>query len=197
MQHLLLLGAYRDNEITSDHPLMHTLDAIRKAGAPIHDIVLAPLAREDAAQVMADSLHCDRDRTAPLAELVYEKTAGNPFFLLQFLTALVDEGLLSFDHSTAAWSWDLTRIRAKEYTDNVADLMVGRLCRLPESTQEILRRLACLGTSADVARLATVYEDSHERLRHDLQEALRSELVLVSDDSYRFLHDRVQEAATR
>ena len=195
VQHLLLIGAYRDNEITSDHPLSHTLDAIRKAGALIHDIVLAPLAREDAAQLMADSLHCDRERTAPLAELVYEKTAGNPFFLIQFLTALVDEGLLSFDHSTAGWSWDLTRIRAKEYTDNVADLMVGRLSRLPESTQEILRRLACLGTSADFARLASVYEDSYEKLRHDLQEALRSELVLVSDDSYRFLHDRVQEAA--
>jgi PAS domain S-box-containing protein len=195
VQHLLLIGAYRDNEITSDHPLSHTLDAIRKAGALIHDIVLAPLAREDAAQLMADSLHCDRERTAPLAELVYEKTAGNPFFLIQFLTALVDEGLLSFDHSTAGWSWDLARIRAKEYTDNVADLMVARLSRLPESTQEILRRLACLGTSADFARLATVYEDSDEKLRHDLQEALRSELVLVSENSYRFLHDRVQEAA--
>ena len=195
VQHLLLIGAYRDNEITSDHPLSHTLDAIRKAGALIHDIVLAPLAREDAAQLMADSLHCDRERTAPLAELVYEKTAGNPFFLIQFLTALVDEGLLSFDHSTAGWSWDLARIRAKEYTDNVADLMVGRLSRLPESTQEILRRLACLGTSADFARLAMVYEDSDEKLRHDLQEALRSELVLVSENSYRFLHDRVQEAA--
>ena len=148
---------------------MRTLDAIRQAGALIHEIVLAPLHREDAAELMAESLHCDRDRTAPLTELVYEKTAGNPFFLLQFLTALVDEGLLSFDHSTAGWSWDLARIRGKEYTDNVADLMVGRLCRLPESTQEILRRLACLGTGADFARLATVYEGSHEKLRHDLQ----------------------------
>jgi PAS domain S-box-containing protein len=195
VQHLLLIGAYRDNEVTSDHPLSHTLDAIRKAGALIHDIVLAPLAREDAAQLMADALHCDRERTAPLAELVYEKTAGNPFFLIQFLTALVDEGLLSFDHSTAGWSWDLARIRAKEYTDNVADLMVDRLCRLPESTQEILRRLACLGTSADFVRLAMVYEDSDENLRHDLDEALQTELVLLSDNSYRFLHDRVHEAA--
>ena len=195
VRHLLLIGAYRDNEVTSSHPLMHTLDTTRTAGALIHEIVLAPLHREDAAELMADALHCDRARTTPLAQLVYEKTAGNPFFLIQFLTALVDEGLLSFDHSTTGWSWDLARIRAKEYTDNVADLMVGRLCRLPESTQEILRRLACLGTSADFARLATVYEDSHEKLRHDLQEALQSELVLVSDDSYRFLHDRVQEAA--
>ena len=195
MQHLLLIGAYRGNEIASSHRLMRTFDAIRTAGALIHEIVLEPLALENAAQLMADALHCDRARATPLAELVCEKTAGNPFFLIQFLTALVDEGLLSFDHSTAGWSWDLARIRAKEYTDNVADLMVGRLCRLPESTQEILRRLACLGTSADVGRLATVYEDSYEKLRDDLQEALRSELILVSDDSYRFLHDRVQEAA--
>jgi predicted ATPase len=84
VRHLLLIGAYRDNEVTSTHPLMRTLDTTRKAGALIHEIVLAPLHREDAAELMAESLHCDRDRTAPLTELVYEKTAGNPFFCFSF-----------------------------------------------------------------------------------------------------------------
>ncbi|HJZ72327.1 MAG TPA: sigma 54-interacting transcriptional regulator [Vicinamibacterales bacterium] len=195
VHHLLLIGAYRDNEVTSAHPLTRTVDAIEKRGVPVHEIGLVPLGGEDVEQLIADSLRCDRKYAAPLAELVYQKTGGNPFFVIQFLTALVDEGLLSFDHSTAAWSWDLSRIRAKGYTDNVADLMVGKLRRLPKSTQDVLRRLACLGTGADFARLAMVYEDSDEKLRHALQDALRTELVLLSDNSYRFLHDRVQEAA--
>ena len=89
-----------------------------------------------------------------------EKTAGNPFFAIQFLSALVEEGLLTFDHGAARWSWDLTRIHAKGYTDNVVDLMVGKLSRLPVNTQKALQQLACLGNSAELALLAMVYEDS-------------------------------------
>ena len=195
VRHVLLIGAYRDNEVTSAHPLMRTLDAIRNAGAPVQEIVLAPLAHEDVGQLIADSLYCDRERAAPLAELVHEKTAGNPFFVIQFLSALVEEGLLTFDHGAARWFWDLTRIHAKGYTDNVVDLMVGKLSRLPINTQEALQQLACLGNSAEFALLAMVREDSKEELHRDLQEALRTGLVLQSEGSYRFLHDRVQEAA--
>ena len=145
----------------------------------MHEIVLAPLAREDVAELMADSLHCDRERATPLAELVHEKTAGNPFFVIQFLSALVDEGLLTFDHGTAGWSWDLARIRAKEYTDNVVDLMVGKLCRLPDRA----RKRSCSGSLAwATAQMSRGWQWS-TRIRtrsceHDLQEALRSELVL-------------------
>jgi len=195
VRHLLLIGAYRDNEVTSAHPLMRQLEAIRKAGALVQEIVLAPLAREDVGQLIADALYCDREGAAPLAHLVHEKTAGNPFFAIQFLSALVDEGLLTFDHGAARWSWDLTRIHAKGYTDNLVDLMVGKLRRLPVDTQKALRQLACLGNSAEFALLAMVYEDSKEALHSDLQEALRTGLVLHSDGAYKFLHDRVQEAA--
>ena len=108
---------------------------------------------------MRDSLHCEPERTAPLAQLVHEKTTGNPFFAIQFISALADEGLLTFDHGEARWSWDLNRIHAKGYTDNVVDLMVGKLNRLPVETQKALQQLACLGNSAEFTLLPMVYED--------------------------------------
>src|SRR5262249_11226754 len=149
---------------------------------------------EHVSELLADALHCDRRRAAPLAELVLHKTAGNPFFVMQFVPALADEGLLTFDHSAACWSWDLARIHAQRYTDNVVDLMVDKLARLPVDTQSVLQRLACVGNSAEFSRLALVHEGSAEGLRNHLQEAVRSELVLYADGAYRFLHDRVHEA---
>jgi len=127
LRHLMLIGAYRDNEVSAAHPLMLKLETIRNAGTPVQEVKLAPLAREDVGELIADALRCERARIAPLAELVYEKTAGNPFFLIQFIHALLDEGLLAFDHRAEHWSWDLERIHAKGYTSNVADLMVGKL----------------------------------------------------------------------
>src|SRR5580692_470546 len=94
VQHLMLIGAYRDNEVDPTHPLMRRLEAIRKAGAIAQDIVLAPLAREDLRQLVADSLHCEPERAKPLAQLIHDKTAGNPFFAIQFFSALAEEGLL-------------------------------------------------------------------------------------------------------
>ena len=107
LRHLMLIGAYRDNEVTAAHPLTRKLEAIRNAGAPVQEISLAPLAGEDVRQLVADALRCEPARAAPLAELVHEKTAGNPFFVIQFIAALADEGLLTFDHEAARWSWDL------------------------------------------------------------------------------------------
>ena len=105
-----------------------------------------------------------RARHVPGA-LVHEKTAGNPFFANQFLSVLVDEELITFDHDAAGWSWDLARIHAKGYTDNVIDMLVGKLGRLPGRTRQVLQQLACLGHSADFARLMMVYEGSEEELR--------------------------------
>ena len=195
VQHLMLIGAYRDNEVNSAHPLMRKLEAIRKAGAIVHEIVLAPLAREDLGRLIGDSLHCEPERATPLAHLVHEKTAGNPFFAIQFLSALAEEGLLTFDHGDARWSWNLDRIHAKGYTDNVVDLLVGKLNRLPIETQRALQQLACTGGSAEFALLTMVYEDSTKDMHRDLWEAVRTGLVFRSETAYRFLHDRVQEAA--
>jgi PAS domain S-box-containing protein len=195
VQHLLVVGAYRDNEVSPSHPLRQTMDAIRKVGARMQEIVLAPLRVDDIGQLVADALYIERNAAQPLAQLVYEKTSGNPFFAIQFLTALADEGLLRFDDDEARWSWDLNRIYAKGYTDNVADLLVWKLNRLPVETQSALQQLACLGNSADFATLKMIYQDSYEELERLLWEAVLAGLVLRSEDSYRFLHDRVQEAA--
>src|ERR1700758_4355675 len=157
VQPLMLIGAYRDNEVDSAHPLMRRLEAIRQAGVIVQEIILAPLACEDLGRLIAESLHCELERVTSLAELVNEKTAGNPFFAIQFISALAEEMLLTFDHSDGRWSWDLHRIHAKGYTDNVVDLMVGKLTRLPVETQNALKQLACLGNSAEFGMLRMLY----------------------------------------
>jgi predicted ATPase/signal transduction histidine kinase/GAF domain-containing protein len=195
VQHLLVIGAYRDNEVDSTHPLMRRLDTIRKEGAFVQEISLAPLDREDLTRLIADTLGCAPGGAAPLARLVHEKTGGNPFFAIQFISALAEEGLLRFDHAAARWRWDLDRIHAKGYTDNLADLMVGKLTRLPVKTQATLQQLACLGNVAESTVLSIVLGKSVEDVRSDLRDPLRLELVQHIQGSYKFIHDRVQEAA--
>ena len=195
VRHLMLIGAYRDNEVNSAHPLMRKLEAIRQVGAIVHEILLAPLAGEDLGRLIADSLNCESGPVTPLAQLVREKTAGNPFFAVQFISALAEEALLTFDHASGRWSWDLTRIQAKGYTDNVADLIVGKLNRLPVDTQKALQEFACLGNSAEIATFCIVRGASEEQVHSDLWEAVRLEFIVRLEGSYKFVHDRVQEAA--
>ena len=195
LHHLLLIGAYRDNEVDAAHPLTRKLEAIRDAGALVQKITLAPLAREDVGQLVADALRCEPVRATPLAELVYEKTAGNSFFVIQFLHALADEGLLTLEREQASWSWDLDRIHAKGYTDNVVHLMARKLSRLPVEVQNALQRLACLGNSAEVTTLSLVQGSPEDQVHADLWEAVRLELIERLDRGYRFVHDRIQKAA--
>ena len=195
VQRLLVIGAYRDNEVDSAHPLMRKLDAVRKAGAFVQEISLAPLAPEDLGRLIADTLNCAPGDAAPLARLVHEKTSGNPFFAIQFISALAEEGLLRFDHDAARWRWELDRLHVKGYTDNVVDLMVGRLTRLPVATQAALQQLACLGNVAKITMLSVVLGKSEDDVRSDLWDAVRLELVELMEGSYKFIHDRVQEAA--
>jgi PAS domain S-box-containing protein len=195
LQHLMLIGAYRDNEVTAAHPLMRKLEAIKSAGGKVAEITPAPLAREHLGQLIADALRCEPERAAPLAQLVHEKTGGNPFFAIQFISSLAEEGLLTFDHDAARWAWDLIRIQAKGYTDNVVDLMVGRLTRLPVETQAALQQMACLGNVAEFTTLSIVLGKRDEDVRSDLWDAVRLELIEHLHGSYKFIHDRVQEAA--
>src|SRR6266446_3495700 len=192
---LLVIGAYRDNEVSAVHPLRRTLDTIRHAGASVQEISLVPLARHDVGQLMADALRCEPARVAPLAQLVHDKTAGNPFFAIQFIAALAEEGLLTFDHGQGCWSWDLFRFHDKASTENVVDLMVGKLHRLPIDTQEALQQLACLGHTAAITTLALVHGTSEEEVHAHLWEAVRNEVIERLESAYRFIHDRVQEAA--
>jgi predicted ATPase/signal transduction histidine kinase len=195
VRHLLLVGAYRDNEVSPVHPLTHTLESIRNAGGRVQEIALAPLILNDVGQLVADTLHVKREDVQLLAELVAEKTGGNPFFAIQFVTALADEALLTFDPETFAWQWDMERIRAKGFTDNVADFMAEKLSRFPEATLEVLKQFACLGSSAHTATLSIVLGVSREKIHAELLEIVRAGLVFRRDGTYVFLHDRVQEAA--
>jgi predicted ATPase/GAF domain-containing protein len=195
VRHLLLVGAYRDNEVSLAHPLLRTLETIRGAGARVQEIVLAPLGLDDVGQLLADALHCELECARPLAQLVQEKTEGNPFFAIQFFTALAEEGLLAFDSVARAWQWDMNRIRAKNYTDNVVDFMSRKLMRLSAPTQEVLKALACLGTDAEVATLALAQGETKEAMHVALQEAVRAGLVYQQEGSCKFLHDRIQQAA--
>jgi PAS domain S-box-containing protein len=195
LHHLMLIGAYRDNEVDTSHPLMRKLDTIKSTGGKVAEITLAPLAREHLGQLITAALRCEPERAAPLADLVYGKTSGNPFFAIQFLSSLAEEGLLTFDHNSSRWLWDLGRIQAKGYTDNVVDLMVGKLTRLPVESRNALQQLACLGNAAEITRLATVLRITEEEVDKTLWTARRQELVARIGRHYRFVHDRVQEAA--
>ena len=195
LRYLMLIGAYRDNEVTASHPLMRKLEAIKAAGGKVAEITLAPLTKEHLGQLIADALRCEPERAAPLAQLVHEKTGGNPFFAIQFLSSLAEEGMLTFDHDAARWSWDLERIHAKRYTDNVVELMVGKLTRLSSATQQALKQLACLGNAAEFATLALVHGEAEEAMHAALWEAVHAGFVFREENTYKFLHDRIQQAA--
>ncbi len=195
LQHLLLIGAYRANELTSAHSLKQKLEAIETAGGKVVEITLAPLAPEHLQQLISEALRCEMERAAPLAQLVHEKTGGNPFFANRFIASLAEEGMLTFDHDAACWCWDLGRIQAKGYTDNLVDLMVGKLTRLTAETQKAVQQLACLGNAAAVGTLSLVYGTTETEIHSLLDEAVRADLLERRKDSYHFIHDRIQEAA--
>jgi PAS domain S-box-containing protein len=193
--HLLLIGAYRDNEVDAFHPLLRKLQAIREARTAVQEISLGSLARDDVTRLIADALRCEGARAAPLAQLVHEKTGSNPFFVIQFLSELVEHGLLFYDHACGRWAWDPERIHAQAYTDNVVDLIVGRLARLPAATQHALQQLACLGSTANLITLGLILGTSDDELHTQLADAVAAELIERQESSYRFTHDRIREAA--
>jgi PAS domain S-box-containing protein len=153
------------------------------------------LTYDDLTQLISESIGCETTGVNPLVQLVHEKTAGNPFFAIQFLYELADEALLVYDHADARWVSDLDRIHAKRYTDNVVDLMAVKINRLPAETQATLCQLACVGFGAEFALLGTVCQTSQGELHERLWEAVRSGLVHRSGNAYAFPHDRIQEAA--
>ena len=195
VRHLLLLGAYRDNEVSPSHPLAQMLNEIRAAGTAVREIILKPLSMEDIHRLVVDALQSEPGRAESLAQLIYQKTGGNPLFTNQFLAALAEENLLALDSTARAWNWNLNGIHAKGFADNVGDLMAEKLGRLSDTAQEALRQLACLGNSAKIAALNMVRGDSEEALHAVLLEAFRAGLVFRLDGAYAFIHDRAREAA--
>jgi predicted ATPase/tRNA A-37 threonylcarbamoyl transferase component Bud32 len=195
VNHLLVLGAYRHNEVDRTHPLMRTVEVVRHSNIKVSEIGLTSLTSDDVCHLVADSLYCEVQRARPLARLVHEKTRGNPFFVIQFLNTLEDEQLLVFQPDTHRWTWKLEQIHAKNFTNNAVDLMLRKIGNLSAITQEGLKQFACLGTSADIKTLASACEQSEAALHSAFWDALQAGLVLRHKDIYQFLHDRVQEAA--
>ena len=194
--HLLLLGAYRDNEVGPSHPLTRMVEGLRKQGMGVETMKAGPLSSEHLDRLVADTLRCEPSHSEPLARLIFGKTEGNPFFFIQFLSTLHEEGLLAFDRGRRAWTWDLERIEAKTYADNVAELMAAKLRQLAEPSQRVLRLAGCLGNGFDLDTLALVNGRSREETETDLSGAIdRGFLRAVPEGGFRFLHDRVQEAA--
>ena len=191
--YLFLVGAYRDNEVGPDHPLAVAVKAIRAAGAALTEVVLAPLGLTSVTTLVADTLH--RSDVGPLSKLVHDRTAGNPFFTIQFLTALADDGLVAFDRDANQWTWDLTSIAARSFTEDALALVIMRITRLPKAARDALQMLACLGSAAATETLASVLDVTVPEVHAALVDAVDAGHVALRNDTYTFLHDRIQEAA--
>ncbi len=195
-RYLLLIGAYRDNEVSPDHPLMIKIEAIRSAGGNVRTIQLQPLSFAHLRHLLADTFRSPESQVESLARLVYEKTGGNAFFTIQFLKTLHGEQLVGVDRAERNWCWDIEVIKTKGYADNVVDLMVGNLKKLPPETQRILRIASCIGNTLSIATLASVSGVGKEEVQQILWEALQDGLIQmgVVDSTCTFLHDRVQQS---
>ncbi|MBD2387084.1 trifunctional serine/threonine-protein kinase/ATP-binding protein/sensor histidine kinase [Cylindrospermum sp. FACHB-282] len=213
--YLLLIGAYRDNEVSAAHPLVLSLEEIKKSSATVNAITLEPLSNFSLNQLVADTLSCSSEVAQPLTQLVYQKTKGNPFFSTQFLKALYADGLIRFDWNGGNWQCDITEVKALALTDNVVDFMALQLQKLPLKTQSVFKLAACIGNQFDLATLAIVSQQSQIETAACLWKGLQEELILPTNEiykfflgretqdtatdsqivNYKFLHDRVQQAA--
>jgi predicted ATPase/signal transduction histidine kinase len=219
-EYLYLIGAYRDNEVDTAHPLMRTMEAIEKSGAEVETIQLQLLMETHLNQLLSETFSCDLERSKPLAGLCFAKTRGNPFFLNQFIHSLDQDGLIFFNSDEGIWQWDEAKIRQTDITDNVVDLMVSKIQKLSGNTGPLLSLAACIGNRFDLNTLSVVYGKPAQETAEALLQALQEELVLPVDESYKyissplqtptsdtisdpdhlspvykFLHDRVQQAA--
>ncbi|MDY7232153.1 trifunctional serine/threonine-protein kinase/ATP-binding protein/sensor histidine kinase [Hyalangium rubrum] len=192
----LLIGAYRDNEVSASHPLAMMLEEARKAGGRSTAVHLEPLSLTHTRMLVAEALPgAAPTLVAPLAELLQEKTGGNPFFLLQLFQTLHQEGLVTRG-AQGDWRWDAEAVRAREYSDNVVDFMAVRLRQLPDPTQQLLHRAACVGNTFALETLSLVSHQQVHEVEQRLEPALLEGLVVRTDLQHlRFFHDRIQQAA--
>lgn len=211
IKHLLIIGAYRDNEVDTTHPLMVMLNELGPARERVKTVMLAPLGMESINQLVADTLVADLNRCRPLSELIAKKTLGNPFFLIQILTNIYRQGHLYFDRQTGEWQWNQEQLEKQGITDNVVDLMIGKLRELDVTTSRAMMLAACIGNTFDLATLSLLCGQTSEATAEALWSALVAGFIVPTSNAYkltrigiefdpstvgyRFLHDRVQQAA--
>ncbi|MEG5048339.1 AAA family ATPase [Microcoleus sp. B4-C1] len=210
-QYLFVIGAYRDNEVTASHPAMLTLSEMKKQGVVINHLSVSPLNLKQVNEFIADTLKTDSIQAQKLADLVWQKTQGNPFFIKEFLKSLYTEQLLKFDTNAGAWYWDLEQIITRNITDNVVEFMADKIQTLSDSAQKVLRLAACIGNQFDLETLSIINETSQKETADELWNAIQAGLILPLGDDYKFLkrnreandlkitykfaHDRIQQAA--
>ncbi|MEG4970352.1 AAA family ATPase [Microcoleus sp. B6-A1] len=210
-QYLFVIGAYRDNEVSATHPTMLTLSEMEKQGVVINHLSLSPLNLNQVNEFIADTLKTECVPTQRLAELVWQKTQGNPFFIKEFFKSLYTEQLLTFDVNAGAWHWDLEQIITRNITDNVVEFMAEQIQTLSESAQKVLRLAACIGNQFDLPSLSIINETSQKETADELWNAIQAGFILPLGDDYKFLkthrdandlkinykfaHDRIQQAA--
>ena len=212
LSYLFAIAAYRDNEIHPAHPLVTTLNRLRREGAVVNQIVLKPLTVDCVEQLIADTLNSEREYVRSLGELVWQKTRGNPFFVSEFLKSIYVNKLLVFDgdcsiagnNRQGSWQWDLKQIERIASTDNLVEFMMGVLQKLPQSTQNILSLAACIGAEFDLQTVSIISERSPQELWQSLTPAIDAGLVIPLSElneqllikNYKFGHDRIQQAAS-
>lgn len=202
LQYFLLVGAYRDDEVSKVHPLFETLDNLRSKNVAITHINLLPLSQDNIKELLVDTLHGSIDEYEPLASLLMKKTAGNPFFIKQFLHNLHYEKLIEFNLEKRCWQWDLEEIKKQNFTENVTSLMIARLKNLPDTAQIIIAIAACIGREFHINFLQNIMDLEHDVIFQQLLLALTLDIIepihetdSESIDCYRFNHDKIQQAA--
>jgi len=209
MEYIFMIGSYRDNEVDGAHPLMLTLSDIQNKGVEVKTITLRPLDQENVNRIISETLCCAPARSAELANLCMKKTNGNPFFLNQFLKSLFDRHYLSFDAKLRIWHWEMDKIQKAGMTVNVVELMAAKLNKMSAETIHALKLASCIGGQFDLKMLSVVHEKTPSETAADLWEAMQEGLIIPQNDSYKFvaemedvanvsykfLHDRVQQAA--
>ena len=184
---LFLIGAFRDNEVDASHPLTAAIDDMRKAGAVMTNLKLQPLSVEHVQRLVADTVSTSLQEALPLAQLVHARTEGNPFFIGELLKSLHSQGHVSFDATAQRWRWDLEKIQAEGITENVVDLMAGKMRRMSHGTQQALQLAACIGGHFDLQTLATVSGRSAGEIVLALKEAVKEGLLVLPGEAYRFI----------
>jgi len=194
IHHLFILFSYRDNEVNETHPFSELLSEVKKQNIRIDKITLDPLKEKEVTELIVNFLRCSEERGFGLAGLVQEKAGGNPFFVNQFLHTLYNEKMI-VHKGAQGWQWDVGEISRMKVADNLIQMMAGKIEKLPDNAQDVLKICACIGNRFDLETLATVRKTSVDEALADLTEAIKEGMVSRLGDFYVFHHDRIHEAA--